>query len=101
MNDILQTPEFKAWLKTLRDYIARTHIANRIDRAKKGLFGDCQPVGGGISEMRIHYGPGYRLYFAQKGATIYLLLLGGEKSTQSRDIIRAKALWAQVKGETP
>ena len=64
--------------------------------AEKGNFGDCQPVGSGVSEMRIHYGPGYRLYYTRRGEVFYLLLLGGDKSTQKRDIARALEMAARL-----
>lgn len=67
-------------------------IAKRIRNAEAGNFGDCEPAGEGISEMRINYGPGYRAYFTRRGDVVYLLLLGGDKSTQKRDIKRAKTL---------
>lgn len=69
----------------------------RILSAEKGNFGDCAPVGDGISEMRIHAGPGYRAYYAQRGKLVYLLLCGGDKSTQRRDIKRAKIIMAALK----
>ena len=69
----------------------------RIISAEKGNFGDCAPVGGRIFEMPIHFGPGYRLYFTRRGKVIYLLLCGGDKSTQKRDIRRAKAMLAALK----
>jgi putative addiction module killer protein len=67
----------------------KLQIALRLDRAARGNFGDCEPVGAGVSEMRIHYGPGYRVYYTRRDKVIYLLLLGGDKSTQKRDIKRA------------
>ena len=69
--------------------MGKAQIALRLDRAARGNFGDCEPVGEGVSEMRIHYGPGYRVYFTRRGKVIYLLLLGGDKSTQQRDVKRA------------
>ncbi|TAK63468.1 type II toxin-antitoxin system RelE/ParE family toxin [Methylobacter sp.] len=84
MNIFQKSDEFDAWLVGLKD-----PVVLRLDRAAKGNFGDCEPVGAGVSEMRIHYGPGYRVYFIRRGAVIYLLLLGGDKSTQKRDIKRA------------
>ncbi|WP_286238072.1 type II toxin-antitoxin system RelE/ParE family toxin [Neptuniibacter halophilus] len=74
------------WLGSLRDVRAKARIILQIDKMELGLFGDVQPVGDGLSELRIHYGPGYRVYFAKEGQTIYLLLCGGNKSSQSRDI---------------
>lgn len=92
MNQFLRTTEFDAWLRALRDPIAKARIIARIRSAEQGNFGDCEPVGDGISEMRIHVGPGYRLYYCRRGDVIYLLLCGGDKSTQPRDIRQAKAL---------
>lgn len=89
MNIFQKSDEFDAWLADMKDHIGKARIALRLDRAAKGNFGDCEPVGGGVSEMRIHYGPGYRVYFTRRDAVIYLLLLGGDKSTQKRDIKRA------------
>lgn len=88
----LRTPEFDAWLKALRDPIAKARVIARIRSAEAGNLGDCAPVGSGISEMRIHVGPGYRLYFCRRGEITYLLLCAGDKSSQQRDISTAKAL---------
>jgi putative addiction module killer protein len=79
--------DFSDWLSALRDIPARARIVSRIKSAEHGNFGDCEPVGESVSEMRIHVGAGYRVYFA-----VYLLLCGGDKSTQERDIVRAKAI---------
>jgi len=92
MNTLLQTDEFRAWLGELKDIRAKAVIFNRLDRATKGNFGDAKALGGGVSEMRIDSGPGYRIYFTRRGEIVYLLLVGGDKSTQARDIQRAKAL---------
>jgi len=89
MNTFLRTDEFDAWLSALKDKIGRARIAQRIRSAEHGNFGDCEPVGDGVSEMRIHIGPGYRVYYTRRGDVIYLLLLGGDKSSQKRDIKRA------------
>lgn len=89
MNAFLRTEEFHAWLSGLKDRIGRARIAHRIRSAEHGNFGDCEPVGEGVSEMRIHVGPGYRAYYTRRGELIYLLLLGGDKSSQKRDIKRA------------
>lgn len=78
--------------RTLRDPIAKARVIARIRSAEAGNFGDCSPVGDGISEMRIHVGPGYRLYCCRRGEITYLLLCGGNKSSQQRDIRAAKAL---------
>lgn len=92
MNLFLQSDEFAAWLSGLADPRGKARIARRIEQAEAGNFGDCEPVGEGVSEMRIHYGPGYRAYFTRRGDVVYLLLLGGDKSTQKRDIKRAKEM---------
>jgi putative addiction module killer protein len=89
VNIFQKSDEFDAWLAGMKDHVGKAQIALRLDRAAKGNFGDCEPVGGGVSEMRIHYRPGYRVYFTRRDAVIYLLLLGGDKSTQKRDIKRA------------
>ena len=92
MNTFIRTDEFDHWLEDLRDAVGKARIALRIRNAGQGHFGDCASVGDGITEMRIHCGPGYRLYYTRRGDVIYLLLLGGDKSTQQHDIKRAKAL---------
>jgi putative addiction module killer protein len=92
MVTLLRTVEFDEWLKGLRDRVARARIAQRLDAAAIGHFGVCEPVGEGISEMRIHVGAGYRVYFTRRGPTVYVLICGGDKSSQKRDIKRAKKL---------
>jgi putative addiction module killer protein len=89
VNIFLRTERFDVWLRGLRDSKARARIAQRIESAQAGNFGDCQPVGEGVSEMRVHVGVGYRVYYTRIGDTIYLLLAGGAKATQKRDIQRA------------
>ena len=89
MNSFQRSDEFDAWLTALKDKLGRARIVHRIRSAEFGNFGDCEPVGEGISEMRIHFGPGYRVYFTRRGEVVYLLLLGGDKSSQKRDIKRA------------
>jgi putative addiction module killer protein len=96
MKSVYTTEVFDAWFGSLRDRQAARRIQARIDRVEEGNFGDCQPVGGGVSEMRIHFGPGYRVYFAQRGLEIVILLAGGDKSTQGKDIISALALAQQL-----
>lgn len=96
MNTLNSTPEFNAWLSSLRDKVAKARIIQRLDSAALGNFGDCEPVGEGISEMRIHYGPGYRVYYSRIGDVVYLLIIGGNKSTQKRDIKKAKQLFSAL-----
>ena len=81
--------QFEHWLKNLRDPIGKARIAARLQSAELGNFGDCKAIREGVNEMRIHYGPGYRIYFIRRKTTVYLLLGGGDKSTQSRDIQHA------------
>lgn len=81
---------FDAWFEKLKDEIAKAAIIARLARLESGNFGDARSVGGGISELRVHHGPGYRIYFQKRGRRIVLLLCGGDKSTQQRDIARAK-----------
>jgi putative addiction module killer protein len=95
MLDVRETEEFSQWLAALRDSRAKAKILVRIDRLSHGNPGDVAPVGEGVSELRINYGPGYRIYYVQRGRRYILLLAGGNKSTQDRDIARAKRLSAQ------
>ena len=99
MYTFLRSGEFDAWLAGLHNKIGRARIAQRIRSAEVGNFGDCEPVGESVSEMRIHTGPGYWLYFMQRGAVLYLLLLGGDKSTQQRDIKSALKMALLLKQE--
>lgn len=92
MVRISQTATFARWFSGLRDPLARARIMVRIDRLALGNPGDVEPVGDGISELRIHHGPGYRFYFQRRGDEIVILLCGGDKSTQARDIARAREL---------
>ncbi|AUO68045.1 type II toxin-antitoxin system RelE/ParE family toxin [Citrobacter amalonaticus] len=92
MVEILQTAVFQRWEQSLRDRRAKTLIASRLFRLANGLPGDVKPVGEGISELRIHHGPGYRIYFRQQGNVIIVLLCGGDKSSQTKDIVLAKAI---------
>lgn len=86
MNTIYTTHVFDAWFGKLKDKQAHSRIQARIDRAEDGNFGDCEPVGEGVSEMRIHFRLGYRIYFAKRGIEIIVLLAGGDKSSQTKDI---------------
>ena len=90
--EVKQSPVFAEWLRRLRDARAVAKIALRIDRLRLGNAGDAKAVGGGIVEMRIDYGPGYRVYFTRRGSAIVLLLCGGDKRTQQNDIARAQKL---------
>ena len=92
MPEVRQTEVFARWLAELRDRQARARIQVRIDRLEIGNPGDVRAVGGGISEMRIDYGPGYRVYFVQRGTELVVLLAGGDKRTQDRDIATAREL---------
>lgn len=92
MIEVRQTTVFRDWLAGLRDRTAIQRINVRIRRVSLGNFGDVEPVGEGVSELRVNYGPGYRVYFKRRGETIVLLLCGGDKSSQSRDIKLAKAM---------
>ena len=96
MYEIRTTDEFSVWLRRLKDANVKARINLRIRRIElNGNFGDVKPVGDGVSELRIDYGPGYRVYFAKRGNRIVLLLAGGDKSTQQRDIEKAKRLNAE------
>lgn len=97
MNIFERSDEFDVWLAALKDNIGRARIIHRIRAAEHGNFGDCAPVGEGVSEMRIHVGPGYRVYFTRRSAVVYLLLAGGDKSSQKRDIQRAIAMARTLK----
>jgi putative addiction module killer protein len=95
MIEIKQTETFRLWEARLRDRRARTMIAARLARMAAGLEGDVAPVGEGVSELRIHYGPGYRVYFQKRGTVLVVLLCGGDKGSQTRDIDNAKKLAKQ------
>ena len=92
---VRQSDLFTQWLFRLRDERARFVIVQRLLRVGRGLLGDVRPVGGGVSEMRIGYGPGYRLYYVQRGVELVVLLVGGDKGSQARDIARARTMAAQ------
>lgn len=97
MIELLRTRAFDRWLSRLRDERAKARIVERLRRVAQGNLGDVKPVGGGVSEMRIDYGPGYRIYFTRRGAFVVLLLIGGDKGSQQRDIATAKALALELK----
>lgn len=92
MFDLKQTEIFRRWRTKLKDERAKALIASRLNRLAYGHFGDVAPVGNGVSELRIHYGPGYRIYIQKRGNTLIVLLCGGNKTTQERDIETAKIL---------
>jgi putative addiction module killer protein len=92
MLETVELNEFTSWLAKLRDKQARSRIVSRITRLKHGHFGDSKSVGDGVFELRFVFGPGYRVYFANQNDKVVLLLAGGDKSTQARDIFRARSL---------
>ena len=93
--DEIENEPFMQWLNALRDKIARTRILVRLRRLEQGNLGDCKSVGDGVSELRLFFGAGYRVYFGEEGDTIIVLLLGGDKSKQTQDIEKAKAYWQE------
>lgn len=97
MLDLLRSATFDRWLSNLRDRHAAARIHARLDRLATGNPGDVKPVGGGISELRIDYGPGYRVYFMRRGPLVIILLCGGDKATQQKNIAAAKSIAAQWK----
>lgn len=92
---ILEAPEYVRWLAALRDLRARARILKAVDRLSLGHFGNAKPVGGGLSELRIDYGPGYRIYFHRRGERLILLACGGDKSRQKADIANARLIAAR------
>ena len=94
--EIRQTDTFADWLKQLRDRRAAARIAERLRRLALGSAGDVRPIGHGLSELRIDYGPGYRVYYVQRGSILFVILCGGDKTTQRQDITRAQALAKEI-----
>lgn len=94
--EIRQTSAFEDWLTGLKDAVSRAIVIRRIERVAAGNLGDVRPVGDGVSELRIDYGPGFRVYFVRRGETLIVLLCGGDKASQPRDIARAKAMAQEV-----
>lgn len=90
---------FREWLDGLRDVKGRRRIWSRIDRLEQGNYGDCEPVGEGVTELRIHFGPGYRAYIGEHGNNIVVLLCGGDKDSQRKDIQKAKDYWKDYRDE--
>ncbi|MFN3883120.1 MAG: type II toxin-antitoxin system RelE/ParE family toxin [Nitrincola lacisaponensis] len=96
MIEVRKTAHFTRWFESLKDRRAKARIQVRIDRVEMGHFGDVAPVGEGVSELRIFYGPGYRVYFVQKDSIVVILLSGGDKSSQTADIAKAKEMAKQL-----
>lgn len=92
---------FLSWLKKLKDSMTRVRIRRRLDRLELGNFGDCEPVGEGVLELRLDFGSGYRIYFAEQSDEIVILLCAGDKSSQKKDIKTAKTYWHELKGVKP
>src|SRR5690554_3682362 len=92
MIEVRTAPEFRKWFRSLKDQRARARIQARIDRVEMGNFGDAEPIGEGITELRIFYGPGYRVYLVQRNEVVVILLSGGDKSSQQADIAKAKEI---------
>lgn len=101
MLEVVRTDEFETWIDKLKDLTGKGRIIRRLDRLAQGNPGDAQPIGKGLSELRLNFGPGYRVYYLQDGSTLILLLCGGDKSTQQKDIDKAhelvEAYWADKK----
>ena len=101
MTEILRSSTFSGWLLKLADSRARMRIQVRIDRMADGNFGDVKAIGEGLSEARIDYGPGYRIYFMQQGTQLVILLCGGDKSSQTRDIKQARLIAKSWQEQNP
>ena len=99
MNTIVRTEAFDVWLAKLKDARGKARIIERIRSAEWGNFGDCESIGRGVSEMCIHFGPGYRVYFTRIGNVVYILLCGGTKNRQQRDIVKAQEMVRLLKEE--
>ncbi len=96
MYTIKLTPAFESWLASLKDNITRLRLARRLDKAQQGNLGDVKSIGSGMYEMREHFGPGWRMYYLQRGQTLIVMLGGGDKSSQSADIKKAIAIAATI-----
>jgi putative addiction module killer protein len=92
MIAVIASDSFASWVDDLKDRKTRARILDRIDRLASGNFGDCAPVGSGVFELRLHFGPGYRIYYVRQGETVVVLLCGGDKASQARDIRRAQKM---------
>lgn len=100
MVEVVQTGEFETWLKKLKDARSKARILRRLDRLAQGNPGDVRPIGKGLSELRLDVGPGYRVYYLQDGDMLVMLLCGGDKSTQQKDISKAHELAEQWRADT-
>jgi putative addiction module killer protein len=98
LNTLLRSSDFDEWLSHLADQKAKARILARLRSATLGNFGDSEPVGEGVSEMRVHVGAGYRAYYARTGSTVYVLLAGGTKASQAKDIAKAKRMAREIRG---
>jgi putative addiction module killer protein len=101
LNTLFRSSDFDAWLSHLADQKAKARILARLASAAFGNFGDCEPVGEGVSEMRVHVGAGYRVYYTRTGSTVYVLLAGGVKASQTKDIAKAKKMARELKRAKP
>ena len=99
MNTNNETDQFSEWFENLHDLKTKMRIAARVNRARVGNFGEYKVLDDGVCEMKIDFGPGYRVYYAQEGLHVYLLLVGGDKSSQTADIAKAKKMWRTIKEE--
>ena len=97
MNTFVRSSDFDTWLSNLADQKGKARILARLLSATFGNFGDCEPVGEGVSEMRVHFGAGYRVYYTRTGSTAYVLLAGGVKTSQAKDIAKAKEMARELK----
>lgn len=98
MNTLLRSSDFDEWLSHLADQKAKARILARLRSATLGNFGDCEAVGEGVSEMRVHVGAGYRVYYTRTGSSVYVLLAGGTKASQGKDIAKARRMARQLRG---
>ena len=96
---VLETQTYETWINGVSDPVTRARITNSVDKMRRGLFGDWKEVGAGVFEMRMDFGPGYRAYYAKQGRVIVVLLGGGEKSSQQKDIAEAQRLWGTLRDE--
>ena len=101
LNTLLRSSDFDAWLSQLADQKAKARILARLASATFGNFGDCEPVGDGVSEMRVHVGAGYRVYYVRTGSSAYVLLAGGAKASQTKDIAKAKKMARELNRTKP